>query len=235
MTQNVDRGAVFGEHNGGVAERIAPGFFDKRVEGDHLGRYRWASRFVEGKVVLDVACGTGYGSALLQKAGARRIFSFDVSPDALSFGLRRYSLLAAQADGIALPLPSASVDRVVSLETLEHLEDPEAFVAEVRRVLRPDGMFAVSIPNAAILDDSHNHYHVGHFQLVDLLRLLITNGFEPRKTFGQHWQARSKIFTRTWGLRRVAWEVQKLDRVTRIRVPAADPEDWCVLAAPKSP
>src|SRR2546428_3758983 len=145
----VDRARVFGETAEAV-ERIAPGFFADWIEAEHLARYRWAARWVRGKSGLDVACGTGYGSDVLRRAGARRVVSVDLSASALGFARRRYpGPLYIRADALALPLTGESFDMVNSLETIEHLADPLRFLTKVRPLLPAGGLLAPSMPNSA--------------------------------------------------------------------------------------
>lgn len=120
-------------------ERLVP---DDAVEAslqEHLARYRFARARVRGRV-LDVACGTGYGTALLGAVGA------DLSLAALRYAARRHPAPYVAGDALRLPFGRA-FDAVVSFETVEHVDDPERFVAECARVLRPGGTFIVSTPN----------------------------------------------------------------------------------------
>ncbi|HEX3995877.1 MAG TPA: methyltransferase domain-containing protein, partial [Acetobacteraceae bacterium] len=79
------------------------------------------------------------------------------------------------ADARALPVGNASMDVVTSFETIEHFDRQEDFVAEVRRVLRPDGCFIVSTPDRDIYTPpgtTPNPFHVHEFDRVEFLDLL---------------------------------------------------------------
>src|SRR5437764_725108 len=106
MTQDlIDRGSIFGEVPGGDAERIAPGFFDVPEIQEHKARYQFAARWVRNKSVLDIACGTGYGSSLLLQAGAREVVAIDRNHAALAFARQHYpGPTYIQADALDLPL-----------------------------------------------------------------------------------------------------------------------------------
>lgn len=137
-------------------ERYYPeNFMPPWVRYQHLERYRWAAGFVAGKSVLDVACGTGYGSAILSEAGAARVTGFDQSAEAVAYARRSWpaanmEFSVAAADH--LPVPDSTFDVYVSFETIEHVQDDDALLAEAVRVLRPGGMLLVSTPNRELID-----------------------------------------------------------------------------------
>ncbi len=137
-------------------ERFYPdGFMPPWVRYQHLERYRWAAQLVAGKRVLDVACGTGYGTALLANAGAAQVDGFDCSPEAIAFAKKTWALPNVSF-GVAiadrLPVADGSYDCYVSFETIEHVEDDDALLTEATRVLRPGGSLLVSTPNRELLD-----------------------------------------------------------------------------------
>src|ERR1700749_777804 len=120
-----------------------------QIEIEHYHRYLFARGFCRDRDVLDVARGEGYGAAPLAQV-ARRMVGIEYAGStafhaARSF--RRANLCFVQADARSLPVGNAVVDVVTSFETIEHFDRQEDFVAEVRRVLRPDGCFIVSTPD----------------------------------------------------------------------------------------
>ena len=156
-------------------ERCAPEIGDQ-IQHEHFHRYLFALRFCEGKDVLDVACGEGYGSALLG-AVARTVVGVDASPEAIAHAETQYGseqVTFVQADARALPLEPSSVDTVVCFETLEHLSDHDGLLEELARVLRPDGVLLLSTPDrdAYLPGEASNPYHlreVDEPELADLL------------------------------------------------------------------
>jgi SAM-dependent methyltransferase len=110
-----------------------------------------------GRTVVDVGCSAGYIADELAGAGARRVFGFDIDRPGLTkahqrFGERVSFLLAA---GDRLPLPAASVDVVVFNHIYEHVEDPDAVMDEIRRVLRPDGVVYLGFGNRLGIIEPH--------------------------------------------------------------------------------
>src|SRR5581483_3154364 len=108
-------------------ERLVP---EEAVEAslqEHVARYRFARERVRGRI-LDVACGTGYGTAMLGAVGV------DLSLDALRYA-RRHPAAYVAADAARLPFGRV-FDAVVSFETIEHVADAGRFVSECARVLK---------------------------------------------------------------------------------------------------
>jgi len=137
----------------------------------HAERYRLAMAFARrGDTALDAACGLGYGSRLLfEGSGVARVTGVDVDAGAVAYARDCYGIPGRveyrQGDATDLSfLGAASVDFVASFETLEHLLEPERFLAEVARVLRPSGRLVVSVPNRWVdetgRDPNPHHHHV---------------------------------------------------------------------------
>ena len=116
----------------------------------HLKRYEFALPWCRDRDVLDAGCGVGYGSAFLAQE-AHRVVGVDRDESAIDYARGRYAAANVEfvvGDVLALDLPGASFDAVCAFEAIEHLPDPDGFIAEAARVLRPSGTFVVSTPNA---------------------------------------------------------------------------------------
>jgi ubiquinone biosynthesis O-methyltransferase len=185
-------------------ERLTLGSFDAMTEQEHLHRYEYVSELVAGKDVLDIACGSGYGSKLLAKAGASSVRGVDVSADAVRYASEHYAndrLTFEVGDAENLQgIADESFDVVVSFETIEHLNHVDRYLAEVRRVLKPGGIYFVSTPDRRLASSMYvfrgrpnNQYHVREFTRSELLEILGRN-FNVQECLGQAYVSRALVF-----------------------------------------
>ncbi len=148
---------------------------------EHAERYKFAAKFVQGKRVLDIACGVGYGSEILYRLGKpQSIVGGDISDEAIQYATSRYKDLKnvrfQKLNAESLALENKSIDVTVSFETIEHLEHVERYLQEVDRVLAKDGVYIVSTPNKDVTHSETNvvdnpfHYH--EFVLEEIEALL---------------------------------------------------------------
>lgn len=144
------------------------------VYGEHLVRYLFAAQFVRGKTVLDVACGSGYGTALLARHQAESVAGLDNSREAVEYAQQHYALPNVSftlGNAEQLPFPDASFDVVVSFETIEHVREYEVFLQELKRVLKPTGLLILSTPNKDVYP-AGNPFHIKEFRIPELEQLL---------------------------------------------------------------
>lgn len=148
---------------------------------EHLHRYALACSLARGVDTLDIACGEGYGTNLLASHAAS-VVGVDVSADAIAHASRKYQrsgLRFLHGSATAIPLPDASVDLVVSFETLEHLHEQDEMLGEIRRVLRPNGRLIMSSPDKRYYTDATGHKNQYHLRELycDEFRTLISRFF----------------------------------------------------------
>jgi 2-polyprenyl-3-methyl-5-hydroxy-6-metoxy-1,4-benzoquinol methylase len=147
------------------------------IESEHLHRYFVARELCRGKDVLDIASGEGYGAALLAQTSAR-VIGVELDPESVQHASREYrsaNLQYLNGEATRLPVESQSIDVVVSFETLEHLFEHEIFLAEVCRVLRPNGFLVISTPNVDVYSCAGmppNPFHVRELSRSDFSSLL---------------------------------------------------------------
>ncbi len=186
MKEFEEKDVFYGERI--IPNKTTPNYLIK----EHLLRYLFAKKYAQGKTVLDLACGTGYGSFELKKSGAKKVIGGDISKKALNYARKNYKkkgLIFKKLDGEKIDLSNGSVDLVISLETIEHLENPLKFLKEVKRVLKKKGLFICSSPNKRVTSPLSkkplNKYHLKEFYIGELLELLKKNKLFPREVFGQ--------------------------------------------------
>lgn len=160
-----------------------------RIRLEHYHRYAMVLDVVKEKDVLDVACGEGYGSSFMADV-ARSVVGVDISNEAIQHASATYTksnLTFRQGSAIALDFADASFDIVVSFETIEHLAEQAQMLAEIRRVLHPDGLLVISSPNRPIYSEEsgeHNEFHVKELDFNEFDELLRTQ-FPSIQYFGQ--------------------------------------------------
>lgn len=161
-----------------------------RIRLEHYHRYATVLHLVSGKTVLDVACGEGYGSALMSDV-ASTVTGVDISPDAVQHASDTYAdkrnLVYRQGSATALQFPDASFDVVISFETIEHLAEQAEMLAEIRRVLREDGVLIISSPNRPVYSEEsgeHNEFHVKELDFYEFDALLKAQ-FPVTEYYGQ--------------------------------------------------
>jgi SAM-dependent methyltransferase len=165
----------------------------------HLVVYEWIAERVARRAaagpdggapqkVVDLACGEGYGSAVLARTAAS-VVGVDANPDAFEHARLKYSGGNLEFERDMIETWSGDVDCVVFLQTIEHVQDPDAVLARLRDLVGPRGVVYVSTPNVLTLapkgaERSGNPWHVReyrpeeyralcerHFGRVDLLGL----------------------------------------------------------------
>jgi 2-polyprenyl-3-methyl-5-hydroxy-6-metoxy-1,4-benzoquinol methylase len=152
-------------------ERFIDNQSEQLIYSEHLVRYKLAARIVAGKKVLDIACGTGYGSAMLAEAGAE-VLGADISPETIHSDTEAYAgrnnLSFMLADVENLPTEwTGKFDIVVSLETIEHLKSPDQYLKNLKRVLKPGGLLLLSTPNIKVFGQQ-NPYHFHEYEEMEL-------------------------------------------------------------------
>jgi SAM-dependent methyltransferase len=146
----------------GHPERFVPHLMGGRmIDAEHRGRYWWASALVAGKTVLDAGCGTGYGTSILAAAGATSVVGIDRAAHVIEFASARAqpAVTFRVGDLLEIPFPERTFDVVVCFEAIEHVATPEAALDELRRVLNPAGVLAISSPNRDVYVGGNPHHH----------------------------------------------------------------------------
>lgn len=157
----------------------------------HLGLYAFASKFVNNKKMLDIACGCGYGTYYFMRKGAKSAVGGDISAESIECAKNCYQhagLSYQLFDAEKLPFPNDYFDLIVSFETIEHLKNPRAFLSDCKRVLKHTGVFVCSTPNKEIEPVNTdgkpvNKYHIREFNVKEFIDL-VNEYFKNSETYG---------------------------------------------------
>jgi SAM-dependent methyltransferase/septal ring factor EnvC (AmiA/AmiB activator) len=166
---------------GSEAERFEPELHGPLIAYEHLHRYALAAELLAGARVLDLASGSGHGSAMLRAAGAD-VTALDIDPTSA-----RRAAPAVCASGDRLPFADESFEAVVCFETIEHLDEPQALVAEIHRVLERGGVALLSTPDRSLYTDlvgNQNPYHVSELTREEF-RDVLSEQFGHVAVYGQ--------------------------------------------------
>lgn len=155
------------------------------LEAEHEARYRWATEIVSDREVLDAGCGVGYGTVALAGAGAKRAVGVDIRQGVILDARERFGSVGEfmAGDLHGLPFEDDSFDVVVCFEVIARVRDPERALDELRRVLRPEGVLLLSVPNAAVYPPG-NPFHL-HDYLPDELGQTLVRRFANVRLYGQ--------------------------------------------------
>ncbi|MCZ2839789.1 class I SAM-dependent methyltransferase [Modestobacter sp. VKM Ac-2985] len=160
-----------------------------------------------GMRVLDLGCGEGRHAFEAYRRGAS-VLAVDWGQQEVATTAEWLGAIAAageapagasagvaRGDLRALPVPDASVDRVIASEVLEHIVDDRTALAEIARVLKPGGRVAVSVPRYGpericwALSDSYHANEGGHIRIYrgdQLWERLAAAGLRPTDTHHAH-------------------------------------------------
>jgi GT2 family glycosyltransferase/2-polyprenyl-3-methyl-5-hydroxy-6-metoxy-1,4-benzoquinol methylase len=150
-----------------TGERCVPWTDDLQVIYEHYHRYALAARYTAGARVLDLACGEGFGPALLA-AAAREVVGIDIDPATVQHAAAHYRrnnlhFTAGSMTDPELLAGAEPFDMITCFEALEHVEEQDILIAVVRRLLKPGGLFLTSTPDVTVYSHEHgndNPFHV---------------------------------------------------------------------------
>jgi 2-polyprenyl-3-methyl-5-hydroxy-6-metoxy-1,4-benzoquinol methylase len=153
----------------------------------HLVVYRWIAERCRGLDVVDMACGEGYGTAVLAERAAR-VTGVDANPEAHRHARLKYTRPGVRFVRDLVETYSEPCDAVVFLQTIEHVQNPTAILDHLRSMLRPGGVAYVTTPNVLTLapegaEKSGNPWHVKEYRAEEF-RDLCEQSFEHVELLG---------------------------------------------------
>ncbi|MGM0845379.1 MAG: class I SAM-dependent methyltransferase [Bacillota bacterium] len=164
-----------------TGERVIPEKMDP-LNGmllEHLARYYFAIESVKGRV-LDIACGSGYGSKVIAKANKAfldEIVAVDHDEETLKYAKSKHyhpliQYIKMDAEDPRLPEKLGLFDSIISFETLEHLAQEEMFMKNLYNLLKPGGTLIISTPfGAGRGQPTNEQFHVHQLTEKEFLEL----------------------------------------------------------------
>lgn len=155
----------------------------EEISGEQLqrmcNRYYWAGEYARGKDVIEAACGAGGGLGYLASV-ARSVQGCDIADEVLQPARAHYGsrIRIDTADAAKMPYADASADVVILFEAIYYLPDAAAFLAEARRILRPEGVVLVASANRDLYDFNPSPFSHVYYGAADLTELMKKSGFE---------------------------------------------------------
>ena len=166
--------------------------------GEHIHRYNVALSFIQpNDIVLDIACGTGFGTEIIAANTTGKVTGGDIAAEAIEECKGRWNkpnLEFKVLDGTRLEYPDNHFDKIVSFETIEHTGQYKEMAAEFARVLKPGGMLILSTPNRAVSSPDGvivNPFHIQEFT-VDELGEILSPHFSTVEQAGQRYSRYDK-------------------------------------------
>jgi len=186
MEEKIDR-----EFNEGERLYIGKTIAAESGVKEHFERYEFVKKYLKPDfIVLDAACGTGYGTDILSNS-VKKVIGLEISEHALNWAKEHYknsNIEFKQTDlNKSLDLPDNYFDTVVSFETLEHVENQENMLGEFKRVLKPGGLLIISSPDREIItgkSGSDNKFHIKELSKKEFIDLM-KKYFGVEEIFGQ--------------------------------------------------
>lgn len=149
------------------------------IAKDHVERYRFAAKHLYG-LILDGACGCGYGSRILEDAG-NIVVGVDISPQAIEFAKQHWPGPQYWCEDLETYTPTGPLDGIVCFETIEHLSRPKQVLQTYREYCH--GLLIASVPNQNVFpfkeeDYPHEYPHLRHYTPDEFEELLENCDFE---------------------------------------------------------
>jgi 2-polyprenyl-3-methyl-5-hydroxy-6-metoxy-1,4-benzoquinol methylase len=142
----------------------------------HLVVYEWIAPQVAGLRVADLACGEGYGSDVLARAGAAHVTGVDANPEAHEHARLRYVRDNLTFTRTLVELYDEPCDAIVFLQTIEHVRNPGEILDRFKALVGTGGVAFVSTPNVLTLappgaERSGNPWHVHEYRAAEFAAL----------------------------------------------------------------
>ena len=158
-------------------ERLTPKTLDwKKYSARHIQLYEYFRDFYKDKVVLDLACGVGYGSDIIKSYNAKEVVGLDISAEAISYAKTNYldpSIHFFEMDYQEVSSLGKKFDLIISIETIEHIHGQSNFISKMCEVLNQNGLLICTTPNKLLYTGRGipNEFHVNELTIQEFRAL----------------------------------------------------------------
>jgi 2-polyprenyl-3-methyl-5-hydroxy-6-metoxy-1,4-benzoquinol methylase len=199
----------------------------------HLAVYEWIAERVAGVRVIDMACGEGYGSAVLARR-AGDVVGVDANPEAHEHARLRYDAANLRFARGMIETFDAPCDAVVFLQTIEHVQDADAVLERFKALVGAAGVVFVTTPNLLTIAPagaakSDNPWHIREYRASEFAGLCRSH-FGRVELYGLHHAGKLRVHAAAL---RLGWDaVHKRLRLTDLFydrfTPAISAGDFCL-------
>ena len=205
-------------------ERLETGIYGE-VAIEHLHRYAFALDYVQGKNVLDIACGEGYGAALLAQK-ALSVTAMDIDNNVIVAAGKKYriaNLNFKAGNVISTGLQAGIFDIIVCFETLEHTSEHNEMLTELKRLLKSTGILIISTPDKKWYSDvpeTSNPFHAKELYRSEFSELL-NKYFTHKQLLDQQFFCGSMMLGQQSNVESVFYkgDFSKINRSTEVHAP----------------
>jgi len=219
-----------------TGERMIPTAEDETsfVFSRHRFAYEYAQQFVNGKSVLDIGCGTGYGCKILSSRAAS-VVGIDYSAEAIEFCRKNFA--APNIEFLQMDAKELMIDRrfdvAITFQVIEHLRDPAGFIGTIKRIVAPHGTIIITTPNVRTpTNDSHaNPFHYSEMNCEQFNKLL-TGAFSSFELAGIGYASRNRLrkFAQSLPFYRLGRHIKRGSALKKIARSAMDMTSFRVIS-----
>lgn len=168
-----------------VVERLTPGEKQEWLTTMYVSIYNTIAPYIRGKRILDAGCGCGIGGVIWSENGAKEIYAYDISDEAIRIAkkIALDNMVFFKNDFNKEDFGRERFDIAISIEVIEHLKEYEFYLHNLYKALKKGGTLFISTPNKK-LSDGINPYHIKEFCYDELIELLTNIGFSVVKSVG---------------------------------------------------
>lgn len=204
-----------------TGERLETFVFN-RITIEHLHRYGVVLDYVKNKVVLDIACGEGYGTNILSEK-AELVYGVDIDVKCIERAKQKYKRNNVEfivGNTSKIPLCDNSVDLIISFETIEHHDEHHEMMLEFKRVLKTDGVVIISTPDKLFYSDNRNYYNEHHVKELykNEFRELIASHFSNFQLLCQTYRNGNSIIKEDLEQDKISFFIGNYSNVRKIEV-----------------